>query len=133
MKVTAVALLALFLSGFPSQPALAKGHEFKKWEAQIAEYKRWLDSLGPNGARFWIKLDEKGRPHKLYLGEGFYRAKFETQKLFVETFSSYLAGHPEKAVLVDLFDAATGRPVGEYGWGGFKLYPDGTRRAESSR
>ena len=120
MKIMVVIALALSISLLQTMPA--SGDDFKKREAQIAEYKRWLDSLGPNGSRFWIRLDGQHRPHRLYLGEGFYRADFQSQERFVDTFSHYLAGHPEKFMLIDLFDAATNKPVGEFGWGGFKLY-----------
>ena len=33
-------------------------------------------------------------------------------------------------MLIDLFDAETKQPVGEYGFGGFKLYPKPLRTAE---
>jgi hypothetical protein len=33
-------------------------------------------------------------------------------------------------MLIDLFDAVTNMPVGEYGFGGFKLYPRPARIAE---
>ena len=72
----------------------------------------------------------KPRPHRLYLGEGFYRADFKSQERFVDTFSNYLAGHPEKFMLIDLFDAASNKPVGEYGFGGFKLYTKPLQTAE---
>jgi hypothetical protein len=45
---------------------------------------------------------------------------------FVETFSHTVAGHPEKYMLLDIFDSVTGRAIGEFGWGGFKLYPNKT-------
>lgn len=120
MKIIAVILLALSMSLLQRTPA--SGEDFKKREAQIAEYKKWLDSLGPKGSRYWVRLDAQHRPHRLYLGEGFYRADFQSQEHFVDTFSNYLAGHPEKFMLIDLFDGATNKPVGEFGWGGFKLY-----------
>jgi len=82
---------------------------------------------------FWVRLDARHRPHRLYLGEGFFRADARTQEQFVETYSSYLAGHPEKSMLIDLFDAATNNPVGEYGWGGFKLYSQSVRSSERAR
>jgi len=120
MKVLAAIVLALTISFLQGMPAF--GEDFKKREAQIAEYKSWLDSVGPKGSRFWVKLDGRQRPHKLYLGEGFYRADFSSQERFVDTYSRYLAGHPEKFMLIDLFDATTNKPVGEFGWDGFKLY-----------
>jgi hypothetical protein len=120
MKIIVVLLLALSISLVQRIPAAAD--EFKRREAQIADYKRWLDSVGPSGSRFWVRLDAQRRPHKLYLGEGFYRADFQSQERFVDTFSNYLAGHPEKFMLIDLFDGTTNKPVGEFGWGGFKMY-----------
>jgi hypothetical protein len=39
------------------------------------------------------------------------------------SYSRYLAGHPEKFMLIDIFDAASEKQIGEFGWGGFKLYP----------
>jgi hypothetical protein len=109
------------------------GNEFKQREAIIAQYKKWLDSLGPEGSKFWVRLDQRQRPHRLYLGEGFYRADPRTQERFVDTFSNYLAGHPEKFMLIDLFDATTNKAVGEYGFGGFKLYPQRVLGAESAQ
>jgi hypothetical protein len=115
---------ALFLaSGARAQNTAKPSEEFKKWEGLLAEYKGWLDSVGVKGYRFWIRLDGNHRPHRLYVGEGFDNADYNGKEQFVETFSRYLAGHPEKYMLIDLFDGATGVPVGEFGWGGFKLYP----------
>jgi len=104
-------------------PWAAHGQDFKKWEAQITEYKQWLDVVGLAGSRLWLRLDSSRRPHKLYVGEGFDKANYNLKEQFVEIFSHYLAGHPEKFALIDLFDGATGAPIGEFGWGGFKLYP----------
>ena len=112
-------------------PVLA--NEFKQREAIIAEYKKWLDTLGPHGSQFWVRLDDRRRPHRLYLGEGFYSADAQSQERFVNTFSHYLAGHPEKSMLIDLFDATTNKPVGEYGFGGFRLYPPRARTATGLR
>ena len=131
MKIMAVILLALSISLLQKTPAA--GEDFKKREAQIAEYKSWLDSLGPKGSKYWVRLDAQHRPHRLYLGEGFYRADFQSQERFVDTFSNYLAGHPEKFILIDLFDAVTNRPVGEYGFGGFRLYPQSVRSSAKVR
>ena len=105
-------------------PLAASGQDFKKWEAKISEYKQWLDVAGLAGSRFWLRLDSSRRPHKLYVGEGFDKADYKGKEEFVEIFSHYLAGHPEKFALMDLFDGATGAPIGEFGWGGFKLYPN---------
>jgi hypothetical protein len=127
-KIVVMVLLALSLGYLKEVPAW--GDEFKKRDAILAQYKKWLDSMGPEGSRHWIRLDSKRRPHRLYVGEAFFRADFRSQERFVDTYSNYLAGHPEKFMLIDLFDAATNMPVGEYGFGGFKLYPRSTRVAE---
>jgi len=114
--------VAIALSCNFAQKIPAWGDEFKDRAAVIAKYKKWLDSLGPDGSRYWIRLDSKHRPHRLYLGEAFFHADSKSQERFVDTYSNYLAGHPQKFMLIDLFDAATDVPVGEYGFGGFKLY-----------
>jgi len=121
MKFRQLVLAALLI--LVSSPAGVVAQDFRKWEAQIAEYKQWLDRVGSAGARLWLRLDSSRRPHKLYLGEGFERADHQLKEEFVEIFSRYLSGHPEKFALIDLFDGATGAPIGEFGWGGFKLYP----------
>jgi hypothetical protein len=120
MKFTAAMVVALSLILLQVTPGFA--NEFKQREAQMMQYKKWLDTLGPSGSKYWVKLDSKHRPHRLYVGEGFYRADYKSQERFVDTYSNYLAGHPEKFMLIDIFDANTNRPVGEYGFGGFKLY-----------
>ncbi len=120
MKKFVVGLL-MFLSGV-QQPQAAWGNEFKTREAKIAQYKRWLDTLGPDGSQYWVRLDAGRRPHRLYLGEGFHRADLQSQERFIDTYSSYLAGHPEKFMLIDLFDPDTNKWIGEYGFGGFKMY-----------
>jgi hypothetical protein len=127
-KIILMVLLALSLSYLQEVPAW--GNEFKKREALMTQYKKWLDTMGPEGSRQWIRLDAKRRPHRLYLGESFFRADFHNQQRLVDTYSNYLAGHEEKFMLIDLFDAGTNMPVGEYGFGGFKLYPRSTRIAE---
>jgi hypothetical protein len=96
--------------------------DFKKWEAKVTEFKRWLDVVGVKGSRLWLRLDSKSRPHRLYVGEGFDAVDEKTKEEFVEIFSHYLAGHPEKFMLIDIFDARTGSQIGEFGWGGFKLF-----------
>ena len=127
-KIVGFVLLVLSLNILQKIPAW--GDEFKKREAVIAQYKKWLDTLGPEGSRYWVRLDAKRRPHRLYVGDAFFRADFPSQQRFVDTYSNYLAGHPEKFMLIDLFDAGTNMPVGEYGFGGFKLYPRSARIAE---
>jgi hypothetical protein len=129
MKRFVIAFLLLFVAGV-FEPQSVRGNEFEEREAKITQFKKWLDSLGPQGSQYWTRLDARHRPHRLYLGESFYRADFQSQERFVDTFSNYLAGHPEKFMLIDLFDAKTNRPVGEYGFGGFKLYANPVRTAE---
>jgi hypothetical protein len=129
MNAFVIAFLLLCLAGV-FEPLSVGGNEFKQREAKISQYKKWLDTLGPQGSRYWTRLDSQRRPHRLYLGANFYRADFRSQERFVDTFSNYLAGHPEKFMLIDLFDADTGKPVGEYGFGGFKLYAKPMRTAE---
>jgi len=119
-KLIVVLLMFLWTLVVPTSPA--RGNEFKVREAKIAEYKKWLDTLGPQGSRYWVRLDAQPRPHRLYLGEAFYKADPKSQEQFVDKFSNYLAGHPDKFMLIDLFDAGTNKPVGEYGFGGFKLF-----------
>ena len=130
-KIIVVLLMALAATILQNVPV--SGNEFKQREAIIAQYKKWLDSLGPEGSKFWVRLDHRQRPHRLYLGEGFYRADPQAQERFVDTFSNYLAGHPEKFMLIDLFDTTTNKAVGEYGFGGFKLYPQRVLGAESAQ
>jgi hypothetical protein len=131
MKKLVVALLMLLSTGVV-QLVPSWGNEFTEREAKISQYKKWLDTLGPQGSRYWVRIENNRRPHRLYLGEGFYRADYQSQERFIDTFSNYLAGHPEKFMLIDLFDAATNNPVGEYGFGGFKLYSKPVRTAENS-
>jgi hypothetical protein len=120
-KIILLVLLGFSLAHLQKAPAWSD--EFKKRDAVLAQYKRWLDTLGPQGDRYWIRLDSKRRPHRLYVGEGFFRADAASQERFIDTYSHYLASHPEKFMLIDLFDAHTNKPIGEYGFGGFKLYP----------
>ena len=129
-KIIIVLFMILWTGVIQTRPAHA--NEFTEREAKIAQYKKWLDTLGPQGSQYWVRLEARPRPHRLYLGEGFYRADYQSQERFVDTFSNYLAGHPEKFMLIDLFDASTNKPVGEYGFGGFKLYAKPQRGAESS-
>jgi hypothetical protein len=103
-------------------PWLAGAQDFKKWEVKIDEYKQWLELVRLDGHHFWTRLDSTRRPHRLYVGEGFHKAEHHLKEQFVEIFSHYLAGHPEKYMLIDIFDAISGSPVGEFGWGGFRLY-----------
>ena len=120
MRVKGLVLCALYLLFLT--PLVAQAQDFKKWETAIKEYKQWLDLVKSDQYKYWTKLDSTRRPIKLYVGAGFHRAEAQDQEQFVDVFSRYLAGHPEKFMLIDLFDAGTNKPVGEYGFGGFKLY-----------
>lgn len=117
---TAVVLLAsaLFFPGLASSQTIS----FKEIEARIIEYRKWLDQVGTNGSRYWVRLDSSKRPHRLYVGDAFKEANATDQEEFIEIFSRFLAGHPEKNMLIDIFDATTGKPIGEYGFGGFRLF-----------
>jgi hypothetical protein len=100
----------------------AQNLTFREIEARIREYHTWLDLVGSNGSRFWVRLDSSKRPHRLYVGEGFALANFEDKENFIEIFSRFLAGHPDKNMLIDIFDNSTGKLIGEYGFGGFRLF-----------
>jgi hypothetical protein len=117
-KVAAVVLAAALL--FPVV-ASAQSFSFKEIEARVSEYKNWLDQLGSNGSRYWVRLDSTKRPHRLYVAEGFIQATITEKEQFIEIFSRYLAGHPEKNMLIDIYDGS-GKAIGEYGFGGFKLF-----------
>lgn len=119
-------VLVLFLASallFPAF-AIAETFSFKEIEARVSEYRKWLDQVGSGGSRLWVRLDSTKRPHRLYVGDGFTRADYAEKERFIEIFSRFLAGHPEKNMLIDIFDAKTGKVVGEYGFGGFKLFPN---------
>src|SRR5262249_51820474 len=105
-----------------AQDAKTQAQDVKTWATKTAEYKQWLDQMHGDDYKFWTRLDGSRRPHKLYVGEGFTKADFKDQEQFVEVFSHYLAGHPDKYMLIDLYDARTGEAIGEFGWGGFKLF-----------
>lgn len=113
--VLAIALLFPVLS-------LAQSLSFKEIQARVSEYKVWLDKLGSNGSHYWLRLDGTKRPHRLYVGDGFIQATTGEKEEFIEIFSRYLAGHPEKNMLIDIYDGSTGKVIGEYGFGGFRLY-----------
>lgn len=112
--------LAFALSLPVSSPAEIT--DLKEIQARVTEYKAWLDRLGSNGSRYWLRLDGTKRPHRLYVGEGFLQAESNDKEQFIEIFSRFLAGHPEKNMLIDIFDGSTGRIIGEYGFGGFRLF-----------
>jgi hypothetical protein len=118
-KVAAIVLAFALL--FPALSS-AQSFSFKEIEARISEYKIWLEKHGSNGSRYWVRLDSTKRPHRLYVGEGFTRASTDDKEQFIEIFSRYLAGHPEKNMLIDIFDGSSGKAIGEYGFGGFRLF-----------
>jgi hypothetical protein len=118
-------LRVFFLSSallFPAIASSAQSFTFRDIEARISEYRNWLDLVGSNGSRYWLRLDSSKRPHRLYVGEGFMQANYNEKERFVEIFSRFLAGHPERNMLIDIFDGSNGRAIGEYGFGGFKLF-----------
>ena len=121
---TAIRLQVILVASALLFPCLvnAQNVNFKEIQARILEYKAWLDQLGSNGSRYWVRLDGSKRPHKLYVGEGFMQADPTEKEHFIEIFSRFLAGHPEKNMLIDIFDSATGKAIGEYGFGGFRLF-----------
>jgi hypothetical protein len=102
--------------------AFAQNPTFKEIESKVSEYRAWLEGVGSNGSRLWVRLDSTKRPHRLYVGEGFLTANFEDKENFIEVYSRFLAGHPDKNMLIDIFDNSTGRLIGEYGFGGFRLF-----------
>jgi hypothetical protein len=95
---------------------------FKEIQERVSEYRKWLDEAGTNGSKFWLRLDSSKRPHRLYVGDAFLHADTPTQEQFIEIFSRFLAGHPEKNMLIDIYDSASGKWIGEYGFGGFRLF-----------
>ncbi len=121
MRKTVTFGFLIFVLLFPALSS-AEGLSFKEIQSRISEYKAWLDRLGSNGSHYWVRLDSTKRPHRLYVGEGFLHADFQHKEEFIEIFSRYLAGHPEKNMLIDIYDASSGKEIGEYGFGGFKLF-----------
>jgi hypothetical protein len=117
-------LRVLLLSSALLFPAIAPAQSFtfREIEARVSEYGSWLDQVGSNGSRYWVRLDSSKRPHRLYIGEGFMQAGYGDKERFIEIFSRFLAGHPERNMLIDIFDASNGKAIGEYGFGGFKLF-----------
>jgi hypothetical protein len=107
-------------------PALTRAQtlSFKEIEIRISEYRKWLDQVGNNGTHFWVRLDSSKRPHRLFIGEGFLKADAAEKEQFIEIFSRFLAGHPEKNMLIDIYDADTSKWIGEYGFGGYRLFPN---------
>jgi len=120
-RQNAATIVLAFVLLFPVV-SLAQTLSFKEIQARVSEYKVWLDKLGSNGSHYWLRLDGTKRPHRLYVGEGFMQATAGEKEEFIEIFSRYLAGHPEKNMLIDIYDESTGKAIGEYGFGGFRLY-----------
>ena len=114
----------IFLASALLFPALASAEitNFKEIQERVSEYRKWLDQAGTNGSRFWLRLDSTKRPHRLYVGEAFLNADTSTQEQFIEIFSRFLAGHPEKNMLIDIYNPANDKWIGEYGFGGFRLF-----------
>lgn len=117
-----VKLLFLVSALLFSAPLSAQVANFKDIQDKVAQYRLWLDKAGSNGTRFWVRLDSSKRPHRLYIGEGFLHADFAAQENFIEIFSHFLAGHPNKNMLIDIYDPANNKWIGEYGFGGFRLF-----------
>jgi hypothetical protein len=125
MRMPGKTLSALFLASAFLFPAFATAEvtSFKEIEAKVREYRALLDQAGVNGARFWTRLDSSKRPHRLYVGDGFIKADDEAKEEFIEVFSHFLAGHPDKNMLIDIYDGGTKQLIGEYGFGGFRMFP----------
>lgn len=125
MRMPGKTLCALFLASAFLFPALADAQvsNFKDIEAKVRQFRGVLDQAGANGTRFWTRLDSSKRPHRLYVGDGFMNADEEAKESFIEVFSRFLAGHPDKNMLIDIYDSSTSRLIGEYGFGGFRLFP----------
>jgi hypothetical protein len=121
MRGTVIILILASVLLFPSF-IRAESLNFKEIDARVAEYRKWLDKLGNNGLHYWVRLDSTKRPHRLYLGDGFMHASATEKEQFVEIFSRFLAGHPDKNMLIDLYDASSGKRIGEYGFGGYRLF-----------
>lgn len=115
-------ILALAFLFAGTVAAQSQQDQFKQNDNEVIAFRTWLDEVGSGGFRYWVRLDSSKRPHRLYVGEGFNEADMKEKAEFVEIFSRFLAGHPEKNMLIDLYDGATGQPIGEYGFGGFRLF-----------
>jgi hypothetical protein len=118
IAVLILASALLFPALLPAQVV-----NFKEIEAKVSEYRKWLDLAGTSGTRYWLRLDSSKRPHRLYVGEAFMIAETTDKEYFIEIFSRFLAGHPEKNMLIDIYDPITSKWIGEYGFGGFRLFP----------
>jgi hypothetical protein len=121
---TSMRFKAILIASALFFPALvyAQNVNFKEIQSKVTEYKQWLEQCGSNGSKMWIRLDGSKRPHRLYVGEGFKKADYQEEEHFIEIFSRFLAGHPDKNMLIDIYDASNSKLIGEYGFGGFKLF-----------
>jgi hypothetical protein len=118
-KVTGLFLASAFLF---AGPAWAQAPDLRDIQTRISWYRAWLDQAGASGSRFWVRLDSSKRPHRLYVGANFMSAETDAQEELIEIFSRYLAGHPDKNMLIDIYSEANGKLIGEYGFGGFRLF-----------
>jgi len=125
MRMPGKTLSALFLASAFLFPVCTQAQvfSFKEIEAKVREFRGLLDQAGSNGSRFWTRLDSSKRPHRLYVGEGFMNADEDARENFIELFSRFLAGHPDKNMLIDIYDGSTSKLIGEYGFGGYRLFP----------
>lgn len=114
--------LALLIPQLASTQSSSSSRDFKEIQARLTEYREWLDQVGASGLRYWVRLDSHRRPHRLFVAEGFMHAQYSDKEQFIEIFSRYLAGHPERNMLIDIYDAGTGNVIGEYGFAGFRLF-----------
>jgi hypothetical protein len=123
MRILGRAKVLFLVSALLFSPAAsAQVVNFQEIQQRITEYRSWLEQAGSSGTRFWIRLDSSKRPHRLYIGEGFLHADADAQENFIEIFSQYLAGHPDKNMLIDIYNPANDKLIGEYGFGGFRLF-----------
>ena len=102
--------------------AQAQSPEVKDIQIRTSWYRAWLDRAGSKGSRFWLRLDSSKRPHRLFVGAPFLHAEAAAQEEFIDIFSRYLAGHPDKNMLIDIYDVRNNKWIGEYGFGGFRLF-----------
>jgi hypothetical protein len=119
-RAKAIFLASAFLFTAPGWAQTAD--ILKDIQTRISWYRSWLDQAGSSGSRFWLRLDSSKRPHRLFVGENFLLAESDAQEEFVEIFSRYLAGHPDKNMLIDIYSAESGKLIGEYGFGGFRMF-----------
>jgi hypothetical protein len=123
MRILGKANILFLVSALLFSPvASAQVVNFQEIQQRITEYRSWLEQAGSNGTRFWVRLDSSKRPHRLYIGDGFLSADADAQENFIEIFSQYLAGHPDKNMLIDIYNPANDKLIGEYGFGGFRLF-----------